>query len=603
MISASGRYVITFNGEVYNFTGLSAILESLGHRFRGHSDTEVVLAAFEQWGILPALRRFHGMFAFALWDRQERVLHLARDRMGEKPLYYGWLGNALVFGSELRALRRHPDWHGKTNPQGIAGLLRYGYVPTPLSIHAGVYKLPPATLLSLPFKVTTEPSAVSPIPQADDRKQVAPRRYWSLKEAAEQGLRNPINEPVAALRAIEQQLHISIRRQMISDVSLGAFLSGGIDSSTVVAIMQHLSEVPVKTFTIGFQEKDFNEAEHAMAIARHLGTEHTELYVTADDALAVVPELTNMYDEPFADPSQIPTFLLSKMAKQQVTVALSGDGGDELFAGYNRYFWTDRIWNRMGRIPAGLRRPLGRALQAIPPQTWTHTLQGFEKHVLRRTHPMPSSGHKLHKLADLFQENNATDIYKRLLSYWDEPGSVLIDTEEPPSHVGAPDTALPAGSTFIDQAMLWDQSSYLVDDNLTKVDRASMSVSLETRLPFLDHAMVELAWRIPLELRIRDRKTKWPLRQVLYRYVPEGLVERPKMGFSVPVGSWLRGPLREWAESLMATEAADPRCPLNMKAVRRRWQQHLAGVRDNSLALWAILMLLGWAHNGGGASN
>lgn len=600
MLSASARYVITFNGEIYNFRELATTLTSLGHQFRGHSDTEVMLAALEQWGIHVALSRFNGMFAFVVWDRQERVLHLARDRMGEKPLYYGWLGNTLVFGSELKALRQHPAWQGSMNHQAIVGLLRYGYVPTPLSIHNGIYKLPPATVLSLPLAKATQPSIISPHTESSNGNQITPQRYWSLKETAENGLRDQITDPEAAVQMLERQLRISVGRQMVSDVPLGAFLSGGIDSSTVVAVMQHLSERPVKTFTIGYAEKDFNEAEHAKLIAAHLGTDHTELYVTAEDALAVVSQLPEIYDEPFADPSQIPTYLVSKMARQHVTVALSGDGGDELFAGYNRYLWTERLWKHVGKVPVMLRAPFARTLQTVSPHTWTSCLQGFEKHILRRTHPIPNSGYKLHKLCGLLQLDNINDVYKRLLSYWDDPISVVIGVDEPLSHVGAAATALSNGSTFIDQAMFWDQTSYLLDDNLTKVDRASMAVSLETRLPLLDYNMVELAWRIPIAMRVRDNQSKWPLRQILYRYVPKGLVERPKMGFSVPVGLWLRGPLREWAEDLMSVESTRKFTPLNLEILRKRWKRHQDGTHDEGLALWSAFMLLAWAHSGTG---
>ncbi len=594
MTSASRRYVIAFNGEIYNFTDLSAQLEKLGHQFRGHSDTEVMLAAFEEWGIEESLRRFAGMFAFALWDRQDRILHLARDRLGEKPLYYGWLRNSFVFGSELKAMRPSPHWHGEIDRDAVALLMRYGYVPTPFSIYSGVYKLPPACVLSLSLDKLGDAGAFSPTPSEDRLHTVSPKRYWDLYQIACDGLSNPLTSATEAIDTLDDLLHQSVRRQIVSDVPIGAFLSGGIDSSLVAAIMQDVSDRPIRTFTIGFHERDYNEAEFAKRVAVHLGTDHTELYVSAQDALDVIPLLPSMYDEPFADPSQIPTYLVSKMAREHVTVCLSGDGGDEFFAGYNRYLSTDQIWKKLRYFPLWLRKGVAQLLKAAPPSTWSAVLSGIERHLLRRSHPHPNSGAKLHKLADIMGQSQLTDVYRQLLSFWDNPEQLVVNSHEPQSHVGSPHSELPTGTEFIHQAMYWDQISYLLDDNLTKVDRASMAVGLETRLPLLDHKVVEFSWRLPLSIRVHGQQSKWPLRQLLQQYVPKDLVERPKMGFSVPIGDWLRGPLREWGMDYLNPARLRADGFLDPATIDAAWQLHMSGKVNSEIQLWAAIMFSAW---------
>jgi asparagine synthase (glutamine-hydrolysing) len=592
MKSTSGRYVIVFNGEIYNHLELRKELEdskspqlsnSRAESFdswRGHSDTEVMLEAFEQWGVEGALSRFNGMFAFALWDVNAQMLHLARDRFGEKPLYYGWMDNVFLFGSELKALKAHPAWRGEIDRGALALYMRHTYVPAPYSIYRGIRKLLPAHVLSIPLSVTTS------------RKLPQPCAYWSAKSIAENGVRHQFGgTELELVDALDVLLHDAVRLRMESDVPLGAFLSGGIDSSTVVALMQNQSSRPVKTFTIGFHENGYNEAKHAQAVAKHLGTEHTELYVSATDAIGVIPQLPHIFDEPFSDSSQIPTFLVSKMTRQHVTVALSGDGGDELFGGYNRYFWGRDIWNNVGWMPTVVRGVIARGLMTVSPKTWNTLFDGITPmlpHRLRAT----LSGDKLHKLAGVLRCSSSEIMYKGLVTFW-EPESVVLDAHEPP-------TALTNQSQqadipdLIQRMMFLDQVSYLPDDILTKVDRASMAVSLESRVPLLDHRVAEFAWSLPLDMNIRNGKGKWPLRQVLHRYVPDELVERPKMGFGVPIDDWLRGPLREWAESLLDDARLKQEGFLNYSVVREKWNEHLSGSRNWSSQLWTVLMFQAW---------
>jgi asparagine synthase (glutamine-hydrolysing) len=588
MQSASGRYCLVFNGEIYNFRELAAELSAAGARFRGHSDTEVILAAVDAWGLERSLQRLTGMFAFALWDKQERRLHLARDRIGEKPLYYGVCGRTLLFGSELKALRAHPAWSGEICRQSLTLLLRYGYIPEPYSIYQGIHKLPPGTSLSLDAAALADPARLAPGGEA------GPRSYWSLRAAAEAGLAEPWSgSPSDAVDALEQRLQTIIGQQMVADVPLGAFLSGGIDSSTVVALMQAQSTRPVQTFTIGFGERTFNEAEHAKAVARHLGTDHTELYVSAQDALDVIPRLPQLYDEPFADPSQIPTFLVSQLARRRVTVALSGDGGDELFAGYNRYLWTQKVWQRRQASSRMSRSLAAGALSALPAPRLNRLFE-----VLARLLPVsalrqPNLGGKLHKLAAALRAGNKTELYRMLVSYWQTPGAVVPGAAEPLGNIRA-DNVLAGARALIDDLMYWDLTSYLPGDNLVKVDRASMGVGLEVRVPLLDHRLVEFAWRIPADLKLRDGQSKWLLRQVAYRHIPRELLERPKMGFSVPVSSWLRGTLREWGEDLLAPERLARQGLVSPEVVQQSWQAHQAGREDGGLALWTMLMFQAW---------
>jgi asparagine synthase (glutamine-hydrolysing) len=582
MQSASGRYVIVYNGEIYNHADLKAELDSLPMppSWRGHSDTEVMLAAFERWGLEEAVKRFAGMFAFAVWDRDEETLHLVRDRLGEKPLYYGRSGRTLFFASELKALRAHPSWRGNIDRNALCLYLRYSYVPAPYSIYGDVRKLPPGTILSL--KPT---SAALQVPN--------PSPYWTIRAVAEKGMSTPYpGDDRQAEQELDERLRHVIRQQMVSDVPLGAFLSGGVDSSTVVAIMQAVSGCPVKTFTIGFREHAYDEAVHARRVARHLGTEHTELYVTPDEALEVIPQIPSLYDEPFADSSQIPTCLVSELARRHVTVSLSGDGGDEAFGGYVRYFWVMRLWDRVRAIPTGLRALLGEILTAVPPRHWDRVL-GALRPILPGSFEQTTPGDKLHKLARVLAARDPGEMYVGLVSNWKRPADVVLGAAEPttPATDRSQWADLPG---FIDQMMYLDALTYLPDDILVKVDRAAMGRSLETRVPFLDHRLVEFAWRLPPAMKIRNGEGKWLLRQVLARYVPRELIERPKSGFAVPIDAWLRGPLREWADALLDTRRIREDSFFDSGRIRACWAEHLDGSRNRQHSLWAILMFQAW---------
>jgi asparagine synthase (glutamine-hydrolysing) len=579
MRSHSGRFVIVYNGEIYNHQAIRDELAAAGHAcdWAGHSDTETLLAAAEAWGVRGALDRATGMFAFALWDRSERSLTLARDRLGEKPLYYGRTADgAFLFGSELKALAQHPAFVGDVDRDALTLLLRYGYIPAPFSIHRGVEKLPPGALLTLP-------QGGEPVIDL----------YWSGASVAAAGIANPLGTDAGELvDELERLLESSVRGQMIADVPLGAFLSGGIDSSTIVAVMQKLSARPVKTFTIGFREAGYNEAEHAKAVARHLGTDHTELYVTPEDARAVIPQLPRMYDEPFADSSQIPTHLVSVLARTEVKVALSGDGGDELFGGYNRYLLTRRLWDRIAGIPKPLRAAAASAMLAVPASTWTSFGHAAGR-MLPKIARFDRLGDKVHKGALLLGSASADDLYSGMLSLWREPEDVVLDAAEPPSG-GAADRSTLAGFGLVERMMALDMLGYLPDDILVKVDRAAMAVSLETRVPFLDHRLVEFAWRVPIDMKLRGSETKWILRQLLGRYVPRELIERPKMGFAVPIGAWLRGPLRGWAEALLDERRLRNEGYFRPEPIRRAWQAHLKGSVNEQDRLWPVLMFQSW---------
>jgi len=582
MASHCGRYIITFNGEIYNYIDIRNEIEASGAtHWRGHSDTEVILSAVSRWGIKSTLERMTGMFALAVWDHADQTLHIARDRLGEKPVYYGWLNGSFVFASELKALRQHPHWKGEIDRNALTLFLRHGYVPAPYSIYTGVRKLLPGTFLSV-------------LPDGSFKES----QYWSAREIAERGVREPFEgSDTQAQEALERLLSGAIGRQMVADVPLGAFLSGGIDSSTVVALMQAQSTRPVQTFTIGFREPGHNEADHAKAVARHLGTDHTELYVTAAEAMDVIPRLPDLYDEPFSDPSQIPTFLVAQLARRKVTVSLSGDGGDELFGGYNRHFIGRGLWNRVGWVPRSARGLLAGAITAVSPAQWDRFLtapMALAPSQLR----YPNPGEKLHKLALVLGARDADEVYHGLTSHWKHPASVVLSGGQSGPAPGNGHTGA-ALADFTQRMMFLDLVGYLPDDILAKVDRAAMSVSLETRVPMLDHQVVEFAWRLPLSLKIRDGQGKWLLRQVLYKFVPCELIDRPKTGFGVPIGDWLRGPLRSWAEPLLDEARLRREGFFDASQIRTKWNEHLSGRRDWQQSIWNVLMFQAWLEKEG----
>lgn len=574
MASADGRWVIAFNGEIYNHPALRRQLEEeeRAPAWRGHSDTEVLLAAIVAWGLETAIRRTVGMFAIALWDRETRSLTLVRDRLGEKPLYYGMQGGVLLFGSELKALQAHPGFRGGIDRGALALLLRVGYVPAPWSIHTGIRKLPPGTMLRLAR------------PEDADLEPVA---YWSVHAAALAGAREPLTiGDGEAVDQLELLLRQSIAGQRMADVPLGAFLSGGIDSSTTVAVMQALSSTPVRTFTIGLPDASLDESAAARAIARHLGTQHTELTVTAEDALRVIPELPGLYCEPFADASQIPTTLVSRLARREVTVALSGDAGDELFGGYDRYRWAQRV----AGVPLGLRRAGSAALRALPAEAWSALLAPVAP-LLPRELREGDRADRLRKLASVFGARSNDEVYGQMMSFWPAHAGPAAGATEPATAFAE---APPALRDFEARMMLLDLRTYLPDDILVKVDRAAMAASLETRVPLLDHRIVEFALRLPLRQKMRDGQGKWILRRLLDRYVPRTLVDGPKKGFGIPIHEWLRGPLRAWAEDLLSEERLRSAGLIDPAPVRALWQQHLEGRSDWGYRLWPVLMFEAW---------
>lgn len=579
MKSASGRYIIAFNGEIYNHLLMRKELESIGEilKWRGHSDTETLLAGFDVWGIKETVERSVGMFSFSVWDKQSKKLTLCRDRLGEKPMYYGWQGNTFLFGSELKSLKANPAFKGEIDRDALCSYMRFNYIPTPYSIYKGIRKLEPGSLLSVSL-TETEPEIIS---------------YWSGIQTSELGVSNVFSgSPNQAVDALEVLLKNAIGQQMMADVPLGAFLSGGVDSSTVVALMQAQSTRPVKTFTIGFNEAGYNEAEKAKAVADYLRTDHTELYVTAKQARDVIPSLPILYDEPFSDSSQIPTFLVSQLARRHVTVSLSGDGGDELFCGYNRYEITSNLWRRLAAVPRPIRILAGRVLTSISPYSWTRlsdVLAGFVPRLSQRV----NVGDKLHKGAGILPCQSVNALYLSLVSHWHDPASVVIGGRELSTLLNG---HIPSfnGLDDVQRMMALDMLTYLPDDNLVKVDRAAMGVSLETRVPFLDHRVVEFAWSLPQSLKLRDGQTKWALRQVLYKHVPKALIERPKMGFAVPIDSWLRGPLREWAEFLLSEDRLRKEGFFHAAPIRQKWAEHLSGVRNWQYHLWDVLMFQAW---------
>lgn len=576
-----GRYVVTFNGEIYNYRALRHDLEQLGYQFRSSSDTEVLVESICRWGLDVAVGSFNGMFAFAVWDRDERCLHLVRDRMGEKPLYYGWVGDTFLFGSELKALRAHPKFNATINRDAITLYVRHNYIPAPYSIYHGISKVEPATIVTV---------------SADTRTTPTTRQYWSVRTVAECGVIAPFQgSSDEALAALDALLRDAVKLRMHADVPLGAFLSGGVDSSMVVALMQAQTHRPVQTYSIGFQEAEFDEAPHARAMARHLGTVHTEFYVRPEEALAVIPRLPTLYDEPFSDMSQIPTFLVAQLARQQVMVSLSGDGGDELFGGYVRYLWAEKIWRNISWMPAPLRKLAAIALTSRSPEAWNRLFH-YLAPVIPKTVKQENPGSKIHKLAEILAVDSPEVMYHRLVTHWEHPSSLVLGAVEPPTVLTDPQrwATLP---TLMERLMYFDAVTYLPGDILTKVDRATMGVSLEGRIPLLDHRIVEFAWQLPLSMKVRNGQGKWLLRQLLYKYVPPKLVDRPKMGFGVPMDQWLRGPLKEWAESLLDKKRLTDQGFFQVDPIQKKWQEHLSGKRNWQYYLWDILMFQAWVNN------
>lgn len=573
MVSRDGRWVIAFNGEIYNFNEVRCELEEqFGARsWRGHSDTEVLVESLSLLGVEQTLTRLNGMFAFAAWDRRNRTLTLARDRIGEKPLYYGWQNNSLLFGSELKALAAHPAFCRVLDRAAVGLYLTYGYVPAPLSIFEGIRKLPPGTYATIEY-------------DGSDQKEIRPISYWTLPQPKPDRL-----DAAEAVNELDGLLGDAVRLRMHADVPMGAFLSGGIDSSVVVALMQRQASQPVRTFSIGFEEAAFNEAKHAALVAKHLGTDHLEMTVTARDALDVVPTLPQMYDEPFADSSQIPTYLLAKLTRQHVTVALSGDGGDEVFSGYTRYFVFQSVWGRLGRVPRSLRTAAARLLPRVPHAVWRTAASMIPHPTLQAITP-----HRVRRLADAIDADSAHEFYQQLVMFW-TANDVLLQPVARPAvffdryHIERDFEHPVLGMSFV------DLGSYLPEDILVKLDRATMATSLEGRIPLLDHRVIEAAARLPMDLRVRDGVGKWALRQVLDRYVPRELIDRPKQGFGIPLADWLRGPLKEWASELLSDRSTVIGEMLNHTAVGRVWADHVTGRDNQAYRLWIILMLQAWA--------
>ena len=584
MTSSCGRFVLVFNGEIYNHQKIRRELKlvpaSTPHSFNGHSDTETILAAISQWGLECALNKCVGMFALGLWDKREHQLHLARDRVGEKPLYYGFHNGNLLFGSELKAITAYPGFKAQINRNALIQYLQYSFIPAPNSIYQGIYKLPPGCHLTLTKTLLSQ--QILPEPQA----------YWSLGQVASKAQKNPFrgSEDLAVLE-LERLLSESISDQIIADVPLGAFLSGGIDSSTVVALMQSLSDKPVKSFTIGFSESDYDESKHAQQVARHIGTDHRELFVSPDQALDVIPNLPTIYDEPFADVSQIPTFLVSTLASKDVTVCLSGDGGDELFGGYNRHINGSSLWRKFNRIPRNIRKAASKTITKFPHKTLESAFHTANR-MIPKAYQYNMVGEKIHKIAHLLSAESGDQIYNSLLSKWHESERILADTMHFNSAIS---NSCPSEIRTLEQRMMFmDTAIYLPDNVLVKIDRAAMGASLETRVPMLEHRLIEFAWTLPIEMNIRGNQGKRLLRKLLYRHVPATLIERPKAGFSVPIDDWLRGPLRDWAEDLLDHQKISTDGYFCPEAIKRKWDQHKSGKYNWGQQLWNVTTFQAW---------
>lgn len=572
MQSDDGRYLLVYNGEVYNYNEIRKQLKMLDHRFVGTSDTEVVLKAFCEWGVEDSLQKFIGMFALALWDTQGKALYLARDRMGEKPLFYGWCGKTFLFGSELKALVAYPDWSNDIDRNVLTLFLRHNYIPAPYSIYRNIFKLMPGTFLRL---------------SREDIVQVSlphPRPYWSLSDTVNKGNSERFSgSDSEAIQCLDKLLRQAVSGQMLADVPLGAFLSGGIDSSCIVALMQTQSSKPIKTFTIGFKDIAYNEAKYAKQVANYLGTDHTELYITPQDAIDVIPLLPRLYDEPFADSSQIPTYLISKLARQHVTVSLSGDGADEVFCGYNRHVQLHAVWNKTKRFPQWFKDILAFGLCRFP-TSWSET-------ILRRK-KWGILSDQIQKLAKIIVMNDPEEMYYQLNSFWDSPEELVLNSCEPRTIFS--NNGIWPNLGYLERLLYVESMLSLPDDMLVKLDRAAMGVSLETRTPFLDHRVVEFSWSLPLSMKIRNGIGKWILRQILYQYVPPNLIERPKAGFGIPIDVWLKGPLRDWSEFLLDESKLRHQGYLNPSLVREKWTEHLAGKRKWQYHLWDVLMFQAW---------
>ena len=576
MHSASGKYVMIFNGEIYNHKYLRTELEAISNRnWVGHSDTETLLASIEEWGLQNTLTKVKGMFAIALWDKNSKNLYLSCDRIGEKPLYYGWVNEQFVFASELKSIKQFPKFNNQIDRSSLAMFLRFNSIPAPYSIYENIYKLEPGQIVKIHSK----------------SKQIKKYSYWSIEEVYKKGNMNKFTgNSEEAVDKLENLLSNAISSQMLSDVPLGAFLSGGVDSSTIVALMQSFSSSKVNTFTIGFNSKEFDEAKHAAMVAKHLGTDHYDKYITDNDALNVIPNLPNIYDEPFADSSQIPTFLVSEFAKQKVTVALSGDAGDELFGGYNRYMFREKTLNSILKTPSIVKRLVSKTIFSIPEEKWSNLLSGY------LNNRFANIGNKMHKTADILSSKSIRDLHLKLVSQIYNPSEWLKNSTEYKSKLND-DIVRFEELNSIESMMAYDLISYLPTDILTKVDRAAMSVSLETRIPFLDTDVIEFSASLPIQFKIRNGVSKWTLREVLYKHVPKDLIERPKMGFGVPLAEWLRGPLKDWAESLLEEKRLHQEGFFNVEFVRDKWLEHLSGNRNWSFQLWNVLMFQAWLEN------